>query len=130
MSERNGNGHEEERLAQRAKALFDESVDALDGETLSRLNKSRQRALAEARRGSAQAHWSRWAPLGAAAAAAIAVALWWTLRGADALPGAAPSDVEILLAEDDLELLEDLEFYRWMALEATGEEPGADDDVG
>jgi hypothetical protein len=36
---------EEEELQARARALFDDSVERLDAETLSRLNQGRQRAL-------------------------------------------------------------------------------------
>ena len=38
---------EDDLFAQQAKALFDQSVDGLDGQTQSRLNRSRQAALAE-----------------------------------------------------------------------------------
>jgi hypothetical protein len=70
-------------------------------------------------------------PAAAVAMAAGAVVVVWRPRlGTDALPAATPSDAEILLAEDELEMLEDLDFYRWMALEANEDEPGAGDDVG
>ena len=42
---------EEERFAEKAKELFDQSVQELDANTLSRLNRSRQAALAELEQG-------------------------------------------------------------------------------
>ena len=41
----------DDAFANKAKTLFDQSVDGLDGETRSRLNRGRQEALAEATRG-------------------------------------------------------------------------------
>ena len=49
-----------DKLAQEAKALFDESVDKLDAATLSALNSRRHAALEAARSG--RPEWRRWAP--------------------------------------------------------------------
>lgn len=129
MSENEGRSGDE-RVVQRAKALFDESVQALDAGTLSKLHRARERALARARGGEKRAHWTGWMPAGAVTAAVIVAVAWWHARGTGELPGAAGYDAEILLAGEELEMLEDLEFYRWMALVEAGEEPGADDEVG
>lgn len=101
----------DEQLTDQAKKVFDQSVDQLDAATLSRLNRSRHRALAEAT--SPGRNWARWMPAtGAAAAVLLAV---FALRGpvVDDFPGAV-SDLEILLGEDSIEMLEDLEFYSWL----------------
>ncbi len=99
-----------------AKKAFDESVDGLDAATLSRLNRGRQAALAQPERsGLAGLLGSRWMPAtGLAAAVLLAVV---TLRGpADIDVIAAPaSDLEILLSEESIDMLEDLEFYSWLA---------------
>ena len=50
----------EEAFTKKAKTLFDESVAGLDGETRSRLNRGRQRALAELEQ--ARPAWMQWAP--------------------------------------------------------------------
>jgi hypothetical protein len=78
----------DEKFGRQTKKLFDQSVDGLDASTLSRLNRSRQLALAEPQ----QAHTvlRRWAPVTGIAAA------------------------EILLGEDSFDMLEDLEFYSWL----------------
>lgn len=99
-----------------AKEAFDDSVDALDAATLSRLNRGRQAALAQSGRpGFAGLSGSRWMPAIGLAAAVLLVVV--TLRGpADVDVIAAPaSDLEILLSEESIEMLEDLEFYSWLA---------------
>jgi hypothetical protein len=131
MKDRDKTERDDGELARRARQLFDQSVQELDAETLSRLNRSRQRALAEVKDGGAHAAWLRWTPVAAAAAAAVAVVIVWNPGdGVDEVPRTAASDLELLLAEDELEMLEDLDFYRWMALDETAEEPGQDDHVG
>ncbi len=101
----------DEKLAQRAKKLFDQTVDGLDASTLSRLNRSRQVALAESRQG--HRLWLGWVPVtGIAAAALVAVVVMrgpLDVDGIDAV--VAASDMEILLGEESIDMLEDLEFY-------------------
>ena len=116
----------DEQLAKRAKALFDESVDALDAETLSRLNRGRQAALAAA--GRRRPAWTWMVPAtGVAAAAAVALVV---MRGPTLDAIEAPvDDFEILLAEENIDMLEELEFYAWLdvaELEETGQVDGAD----
>ena len=98
-----------DKLAQDAKALFDASVDGLDGATLSRLNQGRNRALDELR--APHTRWMRWAPAaGAAAAVAMAVMVYIPGPEVEVLP-ATITDMEILLGEESIEMFEDLEFY-------------------
>jgi hypothetical protein len=108
----------------RAKKYFDESVENLDGETRSRLNRARQAALAEIKSGGHR--WIEWAPAaGVAAAAVVAVVLWTGNPPSDVLtPATSNADIEILLTEDSFEMLEDLEFYSWIDLDAESDEPG------
>jgi len=118
----------------RAQETFRRSVDDLDAATLSRLNRSRQRAL-EAAQGSNRhgSRWLLWAPAGALAAGVLAAAL--LLRTTPDTPAtvavSAPADTQpeafdLLAAGEDLELATeaDLDFYAWVEL-AT-----ADDGVG
>jgi len=116
MSERNRNAADD-AFADKAKQLFDASVDGLDGETRSKLYRGRQVALAELQAGGRR--WSQWLPAGGVAVAAVAALVVWTgsmqMPELDA-PGVA-SDMEILLTEDSLEMLEDLEFYSWIDLD-------------
>lgn len=120
----------DDALAERAKALFDDSVAGLDGQTLSRLNCGRQAALAEL--DSRRPRMAQWLPAtGVAAAAVIAVVI--VARGPAIEGMAAPesvTDMEILLTEDSLEMLEDLEFYSLMELMDSEDSEGPENNVG
>jgi hypothetical protein len=103
---------------ERTKLLFDESVAALDGETRSKLTQARYRALQELEPGR-QSSWGRsWLPAGAAAAVAVlAVTLWQgQVEQVDeaGFDVAAVTDLEILLGEEELDMIEELEFYAWL----------------
>lgn len=114
----------------RAKAHFDDSVDALDGRTLSRLNRSRQAALAELAPRRRATRWARWLPATGVVAAALVTVM--VLRGPDAGDrddtAVTASDFELLLDErmdeQSLEMLEELEFYSWLDTVDAG--PGGD----
>ena len=112
MNEQN----DEERLAESAKQLFDQSVESLDAATLSRLNQGRQAALAKLQKGRSFGHWSRWVPVTGVAAAALITVL--VVRGPDEVRvqdvPVIISDFEILMNDEPLEMLEDLEFYSWI----------------
>lgn len=128
MNERKDIGAEK-ALAEKAKRLFDESVENLDANTRSRLNRGRQAALEQLAGG--RPAWVQWVPAaGVAAAAVIAVVLWTGEQPVDELTPVA-SDFEILLTEDSFEMLEDLEFYSWMDLDdETPQSPEPEDVVG
>ena len=115
-------GGERTEIERRARELFDESVEGLDAEMRSRLNRARQAAVAEARH--VRRHsWRQWLPLAAAASvAALAVVLWRapgdgvspSARNGEAIP--APEVVELLGAADDVDMVsEDPEFYTWLS---------------
>lgn len=109
-------------FAGEAKQLFDESVEGLDGQTRSRLNRGRQAALEELETG--RPAWVQWAPAaGLAAAAIFGVVLWTGNQPVDQLtPEASVADFEILLTQDSFEMLEDLEFYSWIDLDEDADE--------
>ena len=122
---------------QKARAVFDESVDSLDGQARSRLNRARQTALAELDRGTVGlGRWTRWAP--AAGAAVVAVVAVVLLNGNPEVdqfvnPEAAQldGDFELLMAEDSFDMLLELEFYSWVDIDAAMEdESGMGADVG
>lgn len=107
-------------LERKARETFDASVEALDAETRSRLNRARQAAVAELDAAKTPA-WRSWAPVGAVAAALVAAVLW-RVPGTGEAPqanGGAPLELELVAEGDDLELMsEDLEFYGWVAAQA------------
>lgn len=129
---------DDDLFAQKAKAVFDRSVEGLDGQTQSRLNQSRQAALAELAPGGGISRWSQWVPAtGVAAAAVFAVVLWNAGSTVDpgipmeAIAPAAVNDFEILLDEDSFDMLQDLEFYSWIDIDAELQlEPAEDANVG
>lgn len=110
---------QDDAFEKQVKAAFDESVDALDAATLSKLNRSRHEALEELRRPRHQ--WTRWMPAtGVAAAALIAIVLLQSPTVVnDVFEPAALTDMEILLGEESIEMLEDLEFYSWIDVAET-----------
>lgn len=111
---------QDDRFEKRLKAKFDESVEALDAATLSKLNRSRHAALAQLQRPGHR--WSRWMPAtGVAAAALIAVLVLQTPdRVNDVAATADVTDIEILLGEESIEMLEELEFYSWLDMVEAG----------
>lgn len=117
----------ETEFADKAGALFRQSVDEMDAATHSRLNQARHAASSEVSRNRLRiGGWSPWVPAtGVAAAAAVAVVMWNTSQQVDPgmtfAPLAEVSDFEILLDEDSLEMLEDLEFYAWLGSESSSE---------
>ncbi len=114
---------EEENFAHRTGKRLRHSADDLDAATLSRLNRARQAALEEMNRPS-HAGRAWWVPAGVTALAAAVVVGIWRAGGprqtdAEFVPLTADdvADFEILLAESELEMLEDLEFFAWLAAE-------------
>jgi len=102
------NQDKETALVGNIRQQLERHADALDEITLARLAAARKTALAQPERSP-----GRWVPLaGLAAAAAVLLALLLVqqVRSPDA-------GWEVLMAQDDIELIEDLDFYAW--LEAT-----------
>jgi hypothetical protein len=103
---------------EQTKRLFDESVAALDGETRSKLTQARYRALEELKP-RRQALWARaLVPVGAAAVVATLTVMLWQGQIPSVDDGdfdvAAVTDIEILLSEEELDMIEELEFYAWL----------------
>ena len=118
----------------RAREVFERSVADLDARTRSKLTQARHRALNELDRPSIARQWSSLRPQAAAVALVVAaVGAGWLLIGTDGstvmVEGIAEvDDVELLLGEDELELIEELEFYAW--LEEQPEFQVSDDGAG
>ncbi len=125
---------QEEPLVKRAAEIFDDSVQGLDAQTRSRLNQGRQQALEAA--ASRPVTWNVWLPVGAAAAVAmVTIVMWNGVEQPVALDAPTmAADFEILmdaeLEQDDLEMLEELEFYSWLDLDEEMNIPEPDEHVG
>ncbi|MEM7283169.1 MAG: hypothetical protein AAF438_16250 [Pseudomonadota bacterium] len=102
-------------LLQRIEQELKSGNDGLDGHVLSRLNQARQKALAQ----QSQPWWkglfssSGFVPAGTLAAVALAALLFFQQTPQVDVPEAV-DDFEVLLAEENLDLYEELEFYVWL----------------
>lgn len=108
---------DEEQLASQAKSLFDDSVERLDAATLSELNQRRQAALARVGGAEPAQAWLRWMPASGLAAAAVVAVMMMQGPGVTdipAMPDTAATDFEILLGDEQLEMIEELEFFSWI----------------
>jgi hypothetical protein len=118
----------------RARALFDASVEGIDGETRSRLNRARHAALAEVER-ARRSPWRTWLPAAAAASVAMLAVVLWRMPGDSADRTAASADgtpaaevVELLATSEGIDVAsEDPEFYAWLA---TRDEPPTPNGAG
>ena len=93
----------------RVRQQLDRHAEQLDEATMTRLRAARRQALVPSTRGA-----FRWLPVSgvAAAAAALLAVLVWQQRPGD-LPG-VQEDWDILASGEELELIEELEFYDWL----------------
>ena len=109
----------------RSREAFDDSVEAMDAATRSRLARARAAALAELRE--RRLPWnSTWVPAGAAAAVALVAALLWTGDREQEQPAGPPlaalEELEMVASDEDFEMLdEDPAFYAWAAEVMDGE---------
>lgn len=121
-------GNDPTGFERRSKAVFEASVDGLSGDIRSRLARARHRAVAEVRSTRAPMARRFWMPaagLGAAALAAILFALPMTHRErALPAPVASAEDMAMLLNSEDLDMIENMDFYSWMDSEAAMEVSG------
>lgn len=119
------NQHDDNRLepgdaefAARVADRLRESVDSLDAQTRSRLNQARQAALEEM---VPRPAWRRspWLTGAVTAAVALVAVVMWRPLGNGPQPMAPATldapDLELLMADENLDMLEDLEFYTWLA---------------
>jgi hypothetical protein len=108
-------------LEERTRALFEHSVADLDARTRSRLTQARYAALEELRwRRPRPARWLL-APSGGLLAAAILAVFLGGRPGSDP---AVFEDLDVVTGPEDIELLQDVEFYAWLAQHPTAAQPG------
>ena len=123
---------DEQRLATVAGDLLRRSADELDAATLSRLSRARQAAVAGVQPAGTRRGWLL--PAYSTAAVAILIVAVWVGRAVGPAPMAAQmpaqtaaqavvqgpespvvaQDLDVLLAGENLEMMEDLEFYAWL----------------
>jgi hypothetical protein len=110
--------YSEDELNKNIKQSLDDSVDALDANTLSRIRQVRAQAVdrSEAR----HVNWSRFFVGGFATACVMVLAVVLLLNSPTSIhPIPVPvDDMELISSSDNLELFEDLEFYEWLEEDA------------
>lgn len=109
---------ENEILQQRIAAVLDDRAANLDAKTLARLAAARHQALA-ARRSTFGLSTRRWQTVGGLALAASIVfgASIWLHGPVQGPMPPGPADLEMLADDEELELLDRLEFFRWLETE-------------
>ncbi len=117
------NREEREKLfLEEVKRELDAGADSLDAETLLRLRKARQRALAEAEKKSWRPVVPKWLTAGGLATAMVMVVAvsFWYRASQERFPVRQAEDVEILAAQENVDISRDLEFYRWLTVADNG----------
>jgi hypothetical protein len=111
-------------IEERSRELFEGSVERLDARTRSRLNQARQRALEEIKKGSTRRYWLG-VPLGGLAAAALIAMVLIRGGGESGVPQQENADLplddfDIVADTDSFEMIQDVEFYSWLAEQTAG----------
>ncbi len=104
----------EQQLAAHLRGSLDQTLADTDAVARARLAAARRRAL-DAANVPARRRAPLWA--GAALAAGVVTALtlqWWPVGDATVAPSTDPDALEWLVAEENPELIQDLEFYEWL----------------
>ncbi|MET0984825.1 MAG: hypothetical protein ABW034_05385, partial [Steroidobacteraceae bacterium] len=105
---------DDSEFERRAKALFDRSVTELDAPTRTKLAQARATALNEVASPATHRRWRVWAPItGLAAAAVAAVAVLIETKTQQPQDSSSLEDLD-LLAQEDLDMIQDVEFYAWL----------------
>ena len=91
---------------------LDQSIEHLDAGTLSRLNQARHRALDQA--GRPRLLGSQWMKAAAFAVLLVTVINGWLLFTTPDVQHMNADDLELIIANDDFELLQDMDFVAWM----------------
>ena len=103
------NPDSEKQFVENVKQHLDQHAEALDDMTAARLKGLRARALQQPRQ--ARVGWLPATGLATAAAALLAVVVWYQAPLNE--PG-LPGEWDMLAASEELELIDELEFYAWL----------------
>lgn len=102
-----------DNVTKETRAHLDSSLDDLAPDINARLAASRERAMEQAVAGRRHRSRAPAAAVGVAASVAM-VAVLATFTGGTDEPGPTAGDLELMTAEEPLEMYQDLEFYLWL----------------
>jgi hypothetical protein len=106
----------DDAIARRARQVLDRRAEELDETERARLRAARLRALDALAERRPLAIRRGLAAAGVGALGLMLVTSWWIRQpGPDLGAADGLEDLDILAAADDLELYDDLDFYRWLA---------------
>jgi hypothetical protein len=114
---------QERRLLEKAKDLLTGSAEDPDSRTKQRLEHIRLAALSAAEKKHVRFLLpTRWVTVGAFAAAAMAVVavFFWLRTSTGDFPNKHIEDFEIIASKEQIDLFDNLEFYRWLATTENG----------
>lgn len=105
--------HDDERFVAEAKAVLDRSAAELEPATTIRLQRTRLNAL-DAK--PSRLRWTVWASgFAMASIAALTLVLWTKQPTPEHHQVPLFEDIDLVLSAENVELAEDLDFYRWLA---------------
>lgn len=106
------NPETDKALLQSVVDSLDGSIEHLDGRTLSRLNQARHQALAA--HGKSRLAKTSWQAAGTFAALSVFVMTGWLVFSVPDRTQMSPDAFELVVANEDYELMQDLDFVAWM----------------
>ena len=105
----------DEDILEKIQSTLDHANDVLDPEITARLAKARQQAITAIPQRVPPAVWTRrWALAASVLVVASGVYVWMS-NNSNVMP--VGDEMVLLSAGEDLELIEDLDFYRWLESE-------------
>jgi len=111
----------EDEFISHVKKTLDQQTDALDGETLSKLNQARQTAIQHAGHKPGFGLTRAWLPLSGVAAAILLTSIFmFKTEEMAIITDGAVDEMEIIASSDSLDLYEQLDFYMWLLEEDAG----------
>ncbi len=105
---------EHDPITQKVVDALESQADATDKATLDALNQARRKAMTRIRKPS-RARPVYWLPATGLVSAVVVAMLWF--QQPHAPHPQSLDDFELLTSEEDLEMLEDMEFVAWLMLE-------------
>ncbi len=108
--------YNENELSENISRELDDSLDALDANTLSKIRQVRARAVDKAK--TSRTNWSINQPGllfgGLATVCVMVLAVVLLINAPTSIQVVPVDDIELISSSDNLELFEDLEFYEWL----------------